>query len=196
MAFCDRHPAAPSTRTCSRCNSAQCEVCTAWFAQRGFCPSCPLANRPPARLTLRVLAHLIDGAVLVVPAVLAQWAGMLIAARNGAYPRSVSQVPIGEGLGLMGFVAVFLSACVAQIVWQVALGRSFGKWLLGLRVLQSDGQIANVLQVVLLRNAIPYVLYGACGIPGLVDLVMFGTAPHRRLHDRFANTSVVEDPRI
>lgn len=115
---------------------------------------------------------------------------MALAARG----RPVSQVPLSEG-GL-AFMAAFLVVCLAQIACQVVLGRSFGKWLLGLRVLQSDGLTANVLQILFMRNAIPYLLYGACGIPGLVDLGMFVTAPHRRLHDRFANTTVVEDPRI
>ncbi len=162
-----------------------CEACASWEgAALAYCPHCPLSVRPTALLSKRLGAALLDLAVLALPVFLAAWAG-----------RHLTQIPLSDGIGFIGLpVALAVPLCV-QFGFQVALGRSIGKWALGIRVIDVGGEQADVVQVIVLRNAVPMLLYGFCGVPAIIDLVMLMGVDHRRLKDRIAKTRVIEDAR-
>lgn len=94
----------------------------------------------------------------------------------------------------VSFGAIVASA-VAQVAMQFVKGRSVGKWLLGLRVIGEDGLPMDAGRLLLLRNAIPAIVFGFCGIVALVDVVLFFMPPHQRLLDKYLRARVIEDPR-
>jgi uncharacterized RDD family membrane protein YckC len=85
----------------------------------------------------------------------------------------------------------FLPGIVAQIALQAKLGQSLGKRVLGLRVVTLDGQPATVGRVVFLRNVIPLVMMGFCGLVTILDFSSLFRPDGRTFHDRLAATRVV-----
>lgn len=177
---CSFHPTRPSTTQCPRCRTPLCGPCGDVVLSRGAtCPRCPHHERPPAALSRRLLAHLVDSALLAV--------GVML------LPLLVRfAVPWAGVISLM----LVCAALAVEFGWQLGHGRSVGKWLIGLRVVMDSGEPADLLRVIVLRNVLPLVLSAVCGIRFFVDLYYLVTPPHRRLGDRLAATRVVEDPRL
>lgn len=193
--LCTTHPTRGAQKQCNRCASWLCEACATWEgAALAYCPQCPLSMHPAAPLMKRVSAAAIDFAVVVLPLFLTIWAGLFIAARSGPAPRLLSEVPLREGTDGVWLLVALLAPLAVQLGFQVMRGRSVGKWAMGLRVIDASGEPADLVQVVLLRNVAPTVLYGVCGIPALIDVVLF-MSTGQRLKDRMARTRVVDDAR-
>jgi uncharacterized RDD family membrane protein YckC len=136
----------------------------------------------------RLGAVLIDSFALVVPA-------MVIAVALPAMSEP------GEGLSTGGtaLIAVFglviLAFCVYQMVMLHRHGQTLGKKLVGVRIVRQDGSRASFGRVIGLRYFVPG-LIGAIPLLGplfsLIDpLFIFGD-DKRCLHDRFADTIVVD----
>lgn len=177
---CFFHSANPAASQCPRCRTPLCELCRDVVLSRGgTCPACPNQERPAAALTRRLVAHVIDTGLLLISLVAlpvltrlaVPWAGLV-------------------SLMLFGAALAFEFGC------QLGHGRSFGKWFIGLRVVTEDGQPADLLRVIVLRNVLPLLLSAVCGVRFFVDLYYLVAPPHRRLGDRLAGTRVVEDPRL
>jgi uncharacterized RDD family membrane protein YckC len=93
---------------------------------------------------------------------------------------------VGPGL-LIGFVGI----PVAQLVAVARRGQSFGKLVMGLRVVKLDGTKASVARVLLLRNLVPYML-SAIPFFGVIDVFMLFGEERLTLHDHVAGTMVVD----
>lgn len=171
-----------------------CERCVAWGQRILCCPACPLHLRPQASVPRRIAAHLLDGLLFVAPVVVVILIGLWLATDDQLTPRRMSEVKLGEVNG-WSVLAALAAPFVVQLVMQLTRGRSLGKWLAGLRVVDERGALVNPLVLVLGRNVGPLVLYGFCGIVPLIDLVMFFLPPHRRWRDRVLGLRVVDDPR-
>lgn len=173
-----------------------CDACATWEgAALAYCPRCPLSVHPTARLSKRLSAALIDLALLALPFFLAIWAGLFLAARSDPLGRHMQEIPLKEGTSLLWLLASLALPLFVEFGFQIALGRSLGKWAVGIRVVDVSGEQADVVQVVFLRNVAPTLLYGFCGVPAIVDLVMLLGVGNRRLKDRIAKTRVVDDAR-
>jgi uncharacterized RDD family membrane protein YckC len=107
-------------------------------------------------------------------------------------PSAVLIVPATLFLGGWGFVLGMLLACAYFAVLEAHDGRSLGKRLLGLRVLQLDGTPCTRLAAVL-RNLFRII----DAFPGFyaVALVSLAGSPRKqRIGDQAAGTSVFLDP--
>lgn len=193
-AVCQRHQR-DSIRACSRCQSAMCGECATWGARLGICPECPLNLRPGAGVGRRLLAHLIDVGLFFVPTLLVIIVGLVIGMHSALTPRRFSEVPLGEALNGWALLFALFVPVIVQAAMQFVKGRSLGKWLLGLRVIDDDGTPMDPVRVILLRNAIPLLVSGVCGLFPLVDVVMFLMPPHQRWRDKHLHARVIEDPR-
>jgi uncharacterized RDD family membrane protein YckC len=124
---------------------------------------------PFAPLRLRILAGLVDLA-----------------------PSAILIVPLSLVGGGWGFVGGMLLACAYFAVLEARDGRSLGKRLLHLRVLQLDGRPCTTLAAVL-RNVFRLI----DAFPGFyaVALVSLAGSPRKqRIGDQAAGTSVFLDP--
>jgi uncharacterized RDD family membrane protein YckC len=171
-----------------------CARCVAWGERLVCCPSCPYELRPPAPITRRIAAHLVDALTFVAPFPLALTLSLWLARDDQLAPRPMMKVRLGEVNGWLLFSAL-MAPFIVQLVFQLARGRSVGKWLLGLRVVEERGRPANPFILILGRNVGPLVLYGLCGVFPLIDLVMFFLPPHQRWRDKVLGLRVIEDPR-
>jgi uncharacterized RDD family membrane protein YckC len=107
-------------------------------------------------------------------------------------PSAVLIVPLSLLAGGWGFVLGMLLACAYFAVLEARDGRSLGKRLLGLRVLQLDGTPCTTLGAVL-RNVFRII----DAFPGFyaVALVSLSGSPRKqRIGDQAAGTSVFVDP--
>ncbi|MCY1033261.1 RDD family protein [Corallococcus sp. BB11-1] len=177
---CSEHPGFAAAIACTRCGTFTCAFCASSGA--GLCWRCLQAAPELATCWARLAASLVDGAALLLPSLLL---GVL---RCLALP----------GEAAMKAPAVYVPAFLALLV-QASLirgtGASFGKRLLGIRVVRRDGLPAEAWRIALLRNALPMALCGYCVWFGLVDALFILGEERRCLHDWVAGTRVVKAPR-
>lgn len=146
----------------------------------------------------RLGAALLDSAIVVVPAIVAAIA--LPAYQDYAARASGSApAPGGMGVGMSIFLVACLLGMVALGVYQLVLlyrhGQTLGKKIVGIRIVRPDGSRASFPRVLLLRYLVP-TLVGAIPLVGpfftLVDLLFIFGEERRCLHDRIADTIVVD----
>jgi uncharacterized RDD family membrane protein YckC len=93
---------------------------------------------------------------------------------------------------LVGFGGVLLVA-IANWVLISRTAQSFGKRLLGMRIIRIDnGQPAGFVNGVLLRIFVPQLINQACSLFGLIDVLWIFGEERRCLHDLIAQTIVVD----
>jgi uncharacterized RDD family membrane protein YckC len=136
--------------------------------------------RPPAPLSRRAAAGLIDCAILSVLFLL------FVESAAGGDSSSSGEVLLSTLWFLMLHAYYFLP----ELFWE---GRSLGKWALGLRVLAIDGREADPFAILIrtllrLIDFVPALYLGGFIICRL-------TRRHQRLGDLAAGTMVVEWPR-
>jgi len=142
----------------------------------------------PAQRWTRLVAVLLDAAIVMVPT----W---MMSAMVQSAMRPFSRPSDGVKLlvllylqGLGAFVAV-------QLVMLHRNGQTIGKRLMGIRIMRTDGTRAGLGRIFLLRVLIPN-LIAAIPYAGLffvlIDALFIFADDRRCLHDRFADTIVVD----
>lgn len=89
----------------------------------------------------------------------------------------------------------FMTFAIVHGILLARRGQTIGKFLLGLRIVRSDGERASLLQVLLLRYGVGYlstILLPLGQLYGLVDALMIFRSSRRCLHDLIAGTIVVK----
>lgn len=157
-------------------------------------PTARLAEPAPAgELVLasrmsRLGAVLIDSFVVMVPAI-------LIGVSMGLSSEPGQELSSGSIALISVFALVILAFCIYQLTMLYRHGQTLGKKLVGVRIVRQDGSRASFGRVIGLRYFVPG-LIGAIPLLGplfsLIDpLFIFGD-DKRCLHDRFADTIVVD----
>ncbi len=140
---------------------------------------------PAERLT-RLLAALIDAAAVFVPGLLAAL----------VFPRFVGDSSSYGTLALIGLVTV--AAMLAWLVYNLKLmhefGQTFGKKVMGIKVVRTDGSRLGLLRwithrvlVIGLIGVIPYVGW----VVTLADVLAIFRESRQCLHDQIADTMVI-----
>lgn len=115
----------------------------------------------------------------------------LLVVAVGAALSSPVVVRVGSHAGWIAFVALF----VIDLVLLARTGQTLGKRALGLRIVRGDGSRAPLGRLFWLRSVAPAVL-GSVPLVGwlfgLIDTLAIFGADRRTLHDRMADTIVVD----
>lgn len=206
-----------NSRFCPFCGSSQAPTCPQCGSQvainQAFCSQCGAklltsAQEPPestgapaealrataggtesTRVTVGVWIRFV---ALAIDCIILYIVSYFIAKPFGSATTSLSG-GFNTGFSLGGTLAgvVILLYLIYFVVLEGTVGATFGKIVLGLRVVRKDGSrcgivaalIRNILRVI---DAMPYV------IPYLVGAILVRKSPHnQRLGDRVANTLVV-----
>lgn len=147
-------------------------------ADRADDASSPLAD-PGARLA----AVLIDALLPLLP--------QIVLLPVGAAMGSASLVRAGGVLGWAAVIALF----VVDVVLLARFGQTIGKRVMGLRIVRTSGARAGASRLVFVRTLLPAlitVIPFVGWIFGLVDTLMIFTSERRTLHDRMADTIVID----
>jgi uncharacterized RDD family membrane protein YckC len=165
----------------------------------------PPQSDPTNVMGRRVVAYLIDSVLLagIVVAILAATKDQVFTGApahacrelraSGISPRSClqigSRVYLWKGSGLfLGYGAGFVASVLDLVVLQAVVGASIGKLIMGLRVVDGQGQKAGVGSVIL-RWILLIFVDNLCFLIGLLTASL--THPHRRVGDMAASTYVV-----
>ena len=172
----------------------------------GQAPSAPPANpyaAPDARVAdighgqaqikssrgVRLGAVLLDSLPLVVLAILA---AIALPATQNANGQGIS--PIGMVI-LVAMVVGMIAFAIYQLVQLHRSGQTFGKKVLGIRIVRNDGTRASLGRILGLRYFVPGMLGGIPLVGPLFTLLdslfIFGDAK-RCIHDLIADTIVVD----
>jgi uncharacterized RDD family membrane protein YckC len=127
----------------------------------------------------------------VVVDALAPAAPHLVLMPLGVLVRSATWIHASLWLGAAAMVVYF----VINLVLLARHGQTFGKRLFGIRVVRTDGTRATLARLFWLRTVAPGAL-GAIPLLGslfeLVDMLSIFAADRRTLHDRIADTIVID----
>jgi uncharacterized RDD family membrane protein YckC len=180
-AICARHADSRAVAICSRCGSYACAQCHQLGADgKDYCFECNVWVPELGDRGDRLLAHMVDNFILVVPAF---GAGIL-----GAI--------FSENDGVVGFVVILaVLATLGVLVYQMYLaqyGQSIGKRMRRLRVVRNDGSPVSLGRILLLRNFVPAIIGSFCGLFGIIDALTIFSNERRCLHDLLADTKVVK----
>jgi uncharacterized RDD family membrane protein YckC len=141
------------------------------------------ARSPIADPGARLAAVLIDTLLPFAPQLLALFAGALLG--SGTIVRAGSW--LGGGLTVLFFVI--------DLVLLHRFGQSIGKRVMGLRIVRTSGERASLGRLFWLRTVLP----GAIGVVpvigwafGLADTLAIFSTDRQTLHDRIADTIVVD----
>ena len=132
-----------------------------------------------APLSLRFGAIFIDYVILLLPPIIALAIGRL-AGLDGSRL-------LGSWIVDIGWFVSFCFFLLNQILFTILTGQTFGKRLVGLRIIDTEGRIPG-LRTILLRNTVGYLLnlftFGMTFVPA------FGKNG-RATHDRISRTIVI-----
>jgi uncharacterized RDD family membrane protein YckC len=150
------------------------------------------ADAAPAQRWMRLVAVLLDAAIIMVPTMVMNVA--IASLRNPFAPRSA---PLPDSVKLL--LALYLIGIAVYVVVQLVMlhrnGQTLGKRLMAIRIVRSDGSRAGLGRIFLLRSLVPS-LIGAIPLVGmffaLIDALFIFADDRRCLHDRFADTIVVD----
>lgn len=165
-----------------------------------------------ASLPQRLVAALIDGALILLPVLL--MLSMLLddklEAELKAHPndpqvvmaalqRRIDEVQATGTPALLLLGGFMDLAVLANLVLLSVRGQTLGKLLVGIQIVrQSDGSRAGFIKAVLLRGVV-FGFIGMIGLVGpvllLVDVLLIFRRDRRCLHDLVADTCVVRRPR-
>lgn len=197
-ATCRLHPKTAATAACSRCGSFGCPQCLSAINGQWRCSACaervaPFAG-PLASRTNRLLAALVDGVLVLVPA-------LIIAFIVGVTDfKDPSHSP--ESRALMFFIKAFMVALaigvismvvsVFQLLAQLRWGQSFGKRLMAIKVVRSNGAEMELWRLIVLRNLVTVLLSQTCAALWLVDACLIFGQRQQCLHDLLADSAVID----
>ena len=141
----------------------------------------------------RLGATIMDGVIVVI----AMYVPIMVAVALSGRPLFVSTRLNPAGVGL--FALLLPVAGIVAIAWMNYLyvsrnGQSIAKKILGIKVVRSDGSPVSVARVFWLRNVLNLVI-GAIPLLGtlyaLIDALLIFGAPRQCLHDKIADTIVI-----
>lgn len=99
------------------------------------------------------------------------------------------------------FAISVLTYLLGAVAWFIVVGyllitraQSLGKWILGMKIVRSDGSRASVTRLFWVRTALPYAIYfiPIIGFPfGLLNVLWIFGKSRQCLHDKMADTIVV-----
>lgn len=109
---------------------------------------------------------------------------------------------VEPALGVGAFLAVVGSIAVTSYNWYLITseGRTLGKRLVGIHIVDADGLAPDFLHGVVLREWVISLidaflsLFTGLGVLGIVDAILVFSEGNRTLHDRLAGTRVLRDP--
>lgn len=175
-AVCERHPAREAMDLCARCGSFTCSDCARFSGMKTYCATCPVPAED-AGLDQRFAGMLLDALFIYAPA--------LLAFAIATDPRTRAIAP----------ALLFWGACLTNLVLAATRAQSFGKALLGMRIVRaSDDGKAEWWRVILLRQLVPGLVFAipfVGSIFALVDAVSILRGDNRCFHDDLARTRVV-----
>jgi len=141
----------------------------------------------------RLGAAIVDGLVLVVMVYVPLIVGIkmsghpLLVNAHFNYPALINSMILLPLAGLIAFAWL-------NILFVSRNGQSIAKKLMGIKVVRSDGSKASLGRIFWLRNAINIVI-GVIpvlgSVYGLVDALLIFGQPRQCVHDKFADTIVV-----
>ena len=144
-----------------------------------------LADRG-TRLGAAILDGLIFGVMVYMPMV-------ATAVITGFKAGGAGEPPQFDGLG-----SALIVASIAFVIWagiNLKLmrdnGQSIGKKAVGIKVVRSDGSDASLARLVWLRNVVNAIL-GIIPLYGIIDVLFIFNEQCQCLHDKIADTLVVE----
>jgi uncharacterized RDD family membrane protein YckC len=136
----------------------------------------------------RLGAVLIDSMVLVVPAILVAIVLPGMQDGSGGLSTGAGALLLLAGLGVIAFA-------IYQLVQLHRTGQTFGKKMVGVRIVRTDGSRASLGRIFGLRYLVPGVI-GAIPLLGplfsLVDPLLIFGEERRCIHDYIADTIVVD----
>jgi uncharacterized RDD family membrane protein YckC len=136
----------------------------------------------------RLGAVLIDSLVVAVPAIIIAIALPAMSEQGSGLSTGATALLVLFGLGAIAFT-------IFQIVMLHRHGQTFGKRLVGVRIVRQDGSRASLGRLLGLRYFVPG-LIGMIPLLGplfsLADPLFIFGEDKRCLHDRFADTIVVD----
>jgi uncharacterized RDD family membrane protein YckC len=154
--------------------------------------SAPLAGRGT-----RLAAHFLDGLVAIPAFIPFFIAGFQEAAAQSA----VSSIPTAEAIpasasgpsgALLGVgVLLLLGVLIYQLILIAKESRTLGKKWMGCKIVRNDGSRASFGRIVGLRTIVN-ALISVIPFYALVDMCFIFSDDRRCLHDRLADTKVVE----
>ncbi|HEX6164930.1 MAG TPA: RDD family protein [Vicinamibacterales bacterium] len=146
-----------------------------------------LAERS-SRLGAAIVDSLIFTAMVYIPLIVGTMIGGLMggAAADGGEPNPVF-VLVGFGLGLVGFV-VWIYMTLKQMS---ATGQSLAKKYFNIKVVRTDGSQASLSNLIWRRNVLNGLL-GIIPLYGLIDVLLIFGEERKCIHDKIADTLVVE----
>jgi len=144
----------------------------------------------------RLGAALLDGVILaamvytpiIITAMVAGVSAGLSGAGHGGLGRAAALQFIGVGglLALIGLIAwIWLT-----VMFVSRNGQSIAKKLIGIKVVRKDGSKASLGRIFWLRNVVN-VLLGIIPFYGLIDVLLIFSETKQCIHDRIADTVVV-----
>jgi uncharacterized RDD family membrane protein YckC len=188
-ARCAEHVERPASVICTRCGSYACNLCR----NEGpdgleYCGNCiPSVSAVLAEPGTRLVAHIVDNLVTMLPFLVLAIAGIISADTVKGDQGAVLMASL-MGLGFLGTLAV----TGYQIYLIVRTSQTIGKRMMGIKMVRTDGSPADFVRLVLLRSVVPYSINFFCGIFSLVDALFIFGADRRTLHDQIADTKVVK----
>jgi uncharacterized RDD family membrane protein YckC len=131
-----------------------------------------------ASRTARLLAALVDGAIVTMAWLMGALIGYII-------------LPDNRLASLLVRGTLIVSSLVPQWVLVVDRGQSLGKLAMGIRIVKTDGSAVGFLHGVVLRSWITGWIWTCVYGSPLVDAVSIFRRDRRCLHDLLAGTKVV-----
>lgn len=154
-------------------------------------PSDATDDAPLADLGSRFVAKLIDGAIAMIPLVIA---GVLIVPFVGE--PGDDPPPIAMIIMLLGLCVVF-AIQIYQWVQISSTGQSIGKGLVGIRIVKVDGSPVDFISGVIIRMWVPNAVAGLLNqcclgwIVWIADVIPALQPDRRTIHDHLAGTKVI-----
>lgn len=147
-----------------------------------------VVDAEPAQRWMRLVAVLLDAGIVMVPT----W---MMGAMLESVRRPFAQPSDGAKLLLLVYLLGLATFVVVQLVMLHRSGQTVGKRLMGIRIVRADGSRAGLRRIFLLRLLVPNLI---AAIPflglffALIDSLFIFADDRRCLHDRFADTIVVD----
>ena len=179
-ALCAIHPERSAATICNRCGNYACELCFQVGADRqDYCTDClPRAEPQLATRSSRLGAVIVDQLFVMIPL----FVGILLG----------SLVDKDWGAVLFGGVAAVFVLCY-QLYVLTEHGQTFGKRMMGIKVVRMDGSAVGLGRLLVLRNVVPALIGSAtCNVFSLVDSLAIFAESSRCLHDYIADTKVID----
>jgi uncharacterized RDD family membrane protein YckC len=142
------------------------------------------------RLGTAILDGLIFAAMVYAPLMLSVMAGGHPLFTNAHFNSST----LGNGPSLLLPVVGLIAYAWLSILFVSRNGQSIGKKIVGIKVVRSDGTAASLARIFWVRNVLNIAI-GAIPLLGsvywLVDALLIFGAPRQCLHDKIADTIVI-----